>query len=694
MTRGPVSREPPSPSDQTDQWSALTVPPSKVMPAFWHDGLQTRPRLTDYLELLIRRQRLCLLCAPAGYGKTVLMADLGRQCRLPQVWLRLTNEDRDPTGLAHSLRAAVDRVLADDVDGPGGRLWATAAADSRIQMAVLAHRLSRPPREWVLFLDDLQVLEGSGRAWVVLGDFLRSLAEHVHVVAASRLPLPGELLELFGAHRIATLGTAELSFTQDEAEAHLAAQAVPVADWDRRLELFELYEGWPAAVSLLLEPSVLTQAEGQDGVAQAKQLFERLAAQLVASLQAEERAFLERIAQLERITVPLCQECLTVGDAEAMLERLVRRNVLLDGPDQRGEYRLHRLFRQYVLASAGEKSSLPAEQHRRAASSLRAAGDLLGASRHLIAAGEHVQAEELLAEACQDLARAGQFRVMLDLLARWQTAAGRDLPARLAHWQAHAMYFVGDWRGAVAEASRALSDPTIDDAARASLLAIRSYARGKRGDVGGGLADIELVLAIGSGLAPRATIDSLRALAGQLANQLQLAAAQEKLEQALALARTDGLQRDEAMLLEELGGVRQLRGDLASAVRLGQQALDLATELGLAYGLAAACNNLATTYHALGRYDDAISALRRGKEIARQCSHLQLETVLWLSEGDLLLDFFRPDAAELCYSRATALAGAIGLAPEAAYAHLGLCHRHRLGGDFAASRRHLQDAVA
>ncbi len=499
MTRGPVSREPPSPSDQTDQWSALTVPPSKVMPAFWHDGLQTRPRLTDYLELLIRRQRLCLLCAPAGYGKTVLMADLGRQCRLPQVWLRLTNEDRDPTGLAHSLRAAVDRVLADDVDGPGGRLWATAAADSRIQMAVLAHRLSRPPREWVLFLDDLQVLEGSGRAWVVLGDFLRSLAEHVHVVAASRLPLPGELLELFGAHRIATLGTAELSFTQDEAEAHLAAQAVPVADWDRRLELFELYEGWPAAVSLLLEPSVLTQAEGQDGVAQAKQLFERLAAQLVASLQAEERAFLERIAQLERITVPLCQECLTVGDAEAMLERLVRRNVLLDGPDQRGEYRLHRLFRQYVLASAGEKSSLPAEQHRRAASSLRAAGDLLGASRHIIAAGEHVQAEELLAEACQDLARAGQFRVMLDLLARWQTAAGRDLPARLAHWQAHAMYFVGDWRGAVAEASRALSDPTIDDAARASLLAIRSYARGKRGDVGGGLADIELVLAIGSG---------------------------------------------------------------------------------------------------------------------------------------------------------------------------------------------------
>ncbi len=663
----------------------LAVPPAKVVAAFWHDGLLRRPRLTELLEPLVRRQRLCLLVAPAGYGKTVLLVDLVRQTQLPQVWLRLGDEDCDVARLAISLRAAIDHALPEEPDEPIRRLALAANGDPQLQMVVLAHRLSRPPREWLVVLDDLHSLEGSQAALRLLGTFLRSLPDFVHVVAACRRSLPQELAGLYPEYRIATLGPPELRFTTDEAEAFLTAQGVPVESWPGLLTLLEQYEGWPAVVPLLAQPDRCA--------ADARRSFEQLAVHLVASLPPEERAFLECVAQLERITVPLCQECLAMADAHAMLGRLVQHGVFLAGPDAHGEYRLHSRFRDYLVASTAGASSFQSAQHLRAAEMLARAGDRVRATRHLIAGGDLGRAEFMLAEACQDLARTGQFRVMLDLLQRWRTATGTELPPALVRWQAHAMTFVGDWRGAVAETSRALQDPGLDEASRAGLLVTRSFALLPCGDIERALDDIRGVLAIGADAAPRYSLDSLRALAGQLANQLQLTAAQERLEEALALARAAALPRDEATLLAELSGLRQMQGELATAVRLGREAERLARELGLAFATAAACNNLAIAYHALGRYDDAAAALRRGKEIARQGSNLQAETVLWLSEGDLQLDLARPEAAELCYSRAMVLAGAVGLGPEAAYAHLGLCHRHRIGGDLAASRRHLEAAA-
>ena len=72
-------------------------------------GLVPRPRLAQRLEDGLRRG-LVLVCAPAGYGKTVLLADWARNGEHPAAWLSLDTGDNDPARFWPHAVAALDRA--------------------------------------------------------------------------------------------------------------------------------------------------------------------------------------------------------------------------------------------------------------------------------------------------------------------------------------------------------------------------------------------------------------------------------------------------------------------------------------------------------------------------------------------------------------------------------------------------------
>ena len=71
--------------------------------------LVPRPRLAERLDEGLGRG-LVLVCAPAGYGKTVLLADWVRRGRQPVAWLSLDAGDNDPARFWRHAVAALDRV--------------------------------------------------------------------------------------------------------------------------------------------------------------------------------------------------------------------------------------------------------------------------------------------------------------------------------------------------------------------------------------------------------------------------------------------------------------------------------------------------------------------------------------------------------------------------------------------------------
>ena len=58
-------------------------------------GFVARPRLVRVLGEALARQ-LVLVCAPAGFGKTALLADWVRSSSLPVAWVSLDSGDNDP----------------------------------------------------------------------------------------------------------------------------------------------------------------------------------------------------------------------------------------------------------------------------------------------------------------------------------------------------------------------------------------------------------------------------------------------------------------------------------------------------------------------------------------------------------------------------------------------------------------------
>jgi len=91
-----------------------------------HPGFVPRPRLVQAVCEGLARE-LVLVCAPAGFGKTALLADWARVDGRPLAWLSLDAGDNDPARFWRYALAALDLGPA----GDSGTGWARCSARRR-----------------------------------------------------------------------------------------------------------------------------------------------------------------------------------------------------------------------------------------------------------------------------------------------------------------------------------------------------------------------------------------------------------------------------------------------------------------------------------------------------------------------------------------------------------------------------------
>ena len=200
-------------------------------------GQVLRPRLTARLDEGLARG-LVLASAPAGYGKTVLLADWARRCEFPVAWLLLDAGDNDPARFWHHAVAALDRARPGIGDRVAPLLGPPAPTSFQGLVTALINDLAG--EEALLVLDDYHVI--SARQ---VHESLAFLVEHrpagICVVLASRSDPPLPLARLRARGQLAEIRAAELRFTAAEAGELLqqmdtakGAQAI-LADAVRRL---------------------------------------------------------------------------------------------------------------------------------------------------------------------------------------------------------------------------------------------------------------------------------------------------------------------------------------------------------------------------------------------------------------------------------------------------------------------------
>jgi LuxR family maltose regulon positive regulatory protein len=195
------------------------------MPASRPD-LVPRPRLAGRLDEGLARG-LVLVCAPAGYGKTVLLADWARRGGHSAGWLSLDAGDNDPARFWRHAVAALDRARPGIGDRVAPLLGPPAPSSFQGLVTALINELAGE-EEVLLVLDDYHVI-GSAQVHQSLAFLVEHRPAGIGVVLASRSDPPLGLARLRARGQLTEVRGAELGFTPAEAAELLqhAASALP-----------------------------------------------------------------------------------------------------------------------------------------------------------------------------------------------------------------------------------------------------------------------------------------------------------------------------------------------------------------------------------------------------------------------------------------------------------------------------------
>jgi LuxR family transcriptional regulator, maltose regulon positive regulatory protein len=441
-------------------------------------------------------RRLTLVRAPAGWGKTTLLAEWSASERERRrfAWLGLDRGDNDPA-LFWSYVIGALRSLAPRIgERPLALLRAPGVDLAREMLPRLINEIAALPERSVLVLDDYHLID---RREIHEGVelLINHLPPRLEVAITSRTEPPLPLARLRGRGELAEVDAAALSFSDAEAtellnELHgLALGAEDVA------RLRERTEGWAAGLYL-----AVLSLSGRDDASRFiaafagddRHVVDYLGSEVLAGQPGEVRSFLLRTSVLGRLCAPLCDAVTGRTDSARLLSRIARSNLFLLALDSRAEWhRYHHLFGGLLRheLSLAEPQLVP-ELHRRAAGWFLRAGLVSDAIEHTIAAGELADAGRLIVEhwAPTLLAAAGDRTVDGWLSALPDETLGADV--RLCFARCFVSLSLGrldeveTWLAIAHEAPR--PGPFLDGAGsgHGALACVRAALLWERGDVG------------------------------------------------------------------------------------------------------------------------------------------------------------------------------------------------------------------
>jgi LuxR family transcriptional regulator, maltose regulon positive regulatory protein len=392
---------------------------TKLVPPTPRAGLIARDGLQSLLQAGLG-SKLCLLEAPAGYGKTTLLAQWAATAGAGRVaWVSVDEGHNDPTRFWVSVVEALRRVEP-SVGAAGLQALERPSADlDRVVLPSLLNDLNELGAPLVLVLDDYHLVTDATCQQTV-GFFLDHLPAGVHVMLATRVDPPLPLARMRAKGELTELRVADLQFTGEEAAALLnGSMGLRLAAGEVE-RLAERTEGWAAGLYLAglslrgrEDPAEFIAAFHGDN----RHVADYLAADVLARQPEEITRFLLRTSVLRRLSGPLCDAVLETEGSAGRLEELERSNLFLVPLDDHREwYRYHQLFGELLRLELGNREAavIPA-LHRRAAGWHRRAGDVEEAIYHATAAGELAEAGALIASHWLEYWRRGHRATV----ARW-----------------------------------------------------------------------------------------------------------------------------------------------------------------------------------------------------------------------------------------------------------------------------------
>jgi LuxR family maltose regulon positive regulatory protein len=374
-------------------------------------NLVLRPRLMARLEDALRLgQRLALISAKAGSGKTTLVSEWLHRQERPATWLSLDANDNDPRRFLQYLVAALQQLDGQIGQAALGQLDMSPLPQPESVVETLINDLANRAPPFTLVLDDYHLIRNE---WIhqAVGFLAEYQPPQMHLILVTRVDPPLPLARLRGRGQMAEIRDLDLRFTVDEAAwfvNHIMKLGLPadaVSTLERRTE------GWivglqMAAISMQgrkRDGNLIAFVEAFDGTN--RYILDYLMEEVLEQQTPPVQDFLVETSILDRMCGDLCDVVRSGqaggGDSQTILAQLERSNLFVTSlDDERRWYRYHHLFADLLKSTLAQRHSAEQirELHRRASRWHQSEGSLEEAMTHAMAGKDYERAASMIDE--------------------------------------------------------------------------------------------------------------------------------------------------------------------------------------------------------------------------------------------------------------------------------------------------------
>ena len=387
---------------------------SKTRIPLARQGALDRSRLTSLLGLT----PLSVVVAPAGWGKTTLLAQWARQARdsHPVAWITLDTTDNDPHRFWTYLTTSFQQADAKVGESALAALKVPRLDPIEVAIPRLLNDLSATDQPHSIVLDDYHLI--SDRQIREAVEYLIAyLPANCRAIIGSRFDPPLPLALWRGRGIVSEVRAEHLRFDGDEVEELFRSTTNSDLPTD---ELLARTEGWAAGLQLMKMGVRVARDRAGEAAAMrgdGRHLIDYVTDEVLGALNETQRDFMVRASVLDQLCAPLCDHALGIQGSARLLRELEQVDPFITRLDEQGGwYRWHPIVRDALrreLEQAGDDQRV-AVLHGAADWHLRK-GDVEPAIRLLSSAGDTESAVRLLLRHEDEFLDAGEIGTFLSI---------------------------------------------------------------------------------------------------------------------------------------------------------------------------------------------------------------------------------------------------------------------------------------
>jgi LuxR family maltose regulon positive regulatory protein len=339
-------------------------------------------------------QKLTLISAPAGFGKTTLLQTWFHKNKGKVTWFSIDERDNDPIRFWFYFVASLQHTHAEIGQGFLAGLQSSASPEIENLLIKLINEISIGSKV-IMIVDDYHLIIEKA----IHNDlffFLENAPPNYHLLLSSRIDPPWPLARLRARQELSEIRADTLRFTHQEIHALFNKIMGLNISAEDSTKLTNRTEGWIAGLqmaALSLQGRKNIQERIQDFSGSNRHIFDYLVEEIFANQTPEITDFLIKTSILNRLSAPLCNEILGITNSSEILTYLDQANIFINPLDDRRQwYSYHGLFRDllYMQLEINYPTEIP-NLHIRASQWLANHEQLYEATNHAIQSSNHDQ---------------------------------------------------------------------------------------------------------------------------------------------------------------------------------------------------------------------------------------------------------------------------------------------------------------